>query len=162
MEPLLASLFVLAIIGCLWMTVYAVFVRGISVRHTLMPGSIYRSERQVAIDKILHDIVVCDAYHEYMQPLFYKKLKTWGLAAMSSDETINTRDTFIKLHEALILDTDEYALYKTTCKNAIENCHLWIHKSCIDEKVEDMCCNYMFHDTHRDELWTHMKNIHMK
>jgi hypothetical protein len=169
MDPFMISLFVLAIIGCLWMTVYAILVTGIGVQnwvahtHTPLSVSTYRSERQIVINKILHNIVVCETYHRYMQPLLYNKLKLWGLESLNTTcgDTTSTLKKFIAIHKSLLLTRDEYIFYKTICKNTIDDRKLWIQAHYVEEKVEDMCCNYMFHDTFHNELWDFLSNIHL-
>ena len=129
-----------------------------------MPASAYKSERKVAVDTILHDVVTHEVYHQYMQPLFYDKLKTWGVGSLEAPytDTRNTLDVFIGLHEALTLTADEYTCYKNICKNAIAKRHLWICASYIDEQVEDLCCNYMLCDSYHDTLWDCLENIKTK
>ena len=118
----------------------------------------------MAVDKTLHDIVTCEVYHQYMQPLLYDKLKMWGVETACSADNRSTLDVFIGLHEALILTVDEYTRYKTACKTAIENRHLWICASYVDEQIEDLCCNYMYCDMYHDALrdcLEHIKNTNV-
>lgn len=146
------ALFLLAVIGTVWTTVFAALE--------------YHAERLEEFTAIARTIVLGEAYYQYLRPTLCRKIKTWSLdfreQASDSDNISNIRTIFIGMQRSLMLQADEYLTYVTLCQDAAHSRRLWLSKSHMHTVIEDICCDYMYHPTFTSELWEYLTTVHNK
>lgn len=155
MDPLILGLFVLALAGSVWTTVYA-FVE-------------YRTERLEQFESTLEYVVHKEVSHQYLWPLLYDKMSKWEAKQQHELGPVDVKLTpetvrvlFIDLRRALLLSPNEFSVYTGLCEDAMRRRRVWMRASTIGAYIDDACCTYMWQRTTLDDFWNYLQRVYVE
>ena len=124
---LLIALFVLGLVGSLWTTVFAILA--------------YRVERLAEFDRLLQQVVYDEVFLQYCVPLLLQKLRQWPPPGVS-----NTKQAYIALRTMAMLTPMEYCTFTSLCCQSIACRRLWLPRTFIARRVDEVAIQYVWHD----------------
>lgn len=149
MEPVSLALFVLALIGCIWTTVYAFFE--------------YRTERLEELQATVQRVVQEEVMHQYVCPVLRDKIRLWESSTLrqrGSSLRDCPRKLFVSARRAMLLGNQEVVTYVNLCEDAMRRRRACLPRHALHEMVSDACCDYMWHPTPLDDLWDFLHRIY--
>ena len=126
---LVAALFVVGLVGGMWSVLFALLE--------------YRAERLTEFDRILEDVVYVEVHRQYCVPLTLAKLRAWNPEGVGD---LATRNAFLALRRAVQMSDTEYETFTALCRQSIACRRLFLTRSYIARRVEDVASQYVWRD----------------